>query len=467
MGRKKKPLLEDVLIEDIGGEGKALSRFEGKILFVPMAIPGDVVDVQIQKSKKSYSEGYVTQYKKFSDMRIDAKCEHFGVCGGCSWQHLPYEKQLMYKQKQVVDFFVRLGKLTGFEARYILPSEKTYYYRNKLEYSFSAQRWLSNEEIESGEEKIDRRGLGFFLPKKFFRILDINSCHLQPEPSNSIRQELKKFVIENNLEPYDQRANVGFIRSVIIRNTSIGEWLIIVTFHHESPWIAKILDHLRDKFPELTSIYFVINPKVNDVITDLKTMFYWGKPHITEEMEGLKFRISPKSFYQTNSHQAYTLYKVTRDFAGLKGDEVVYDLYTGTGTIANFVAGSCKKVVGVEYIEEAIVDARINSADNNITNTVFYAGDMKDVLKEELIEKEGAPDVIITDPPRAGMHPDVVKTILKAKPKKVVYVSCNPSTQVRDIQMMEEDYKLIRIQPVDMFPQTFHVENVALLERKE
>lgn len=459
-------MLEDVLIEDIGGEGKALSRVEGKVLFVPMAIPGDVVDVQVQKSKKSYAEGYVTQYKKFSDLRIDAKCEHFGVCGGCSWQHLPYEKQLMYKQKQVVDFFVRLGKLSGFEARYILPSENIYYYRNKLEYSFSTQRWLSNEEIESGEENIDRRGLGFYLPKKFFRILDINNCHLQPEPSNSIRIELKKFVIGNDLEPYDQRENVGFIRSMIIRNTSIGEWLIIVTFHHESPWITKILDHLREKFPQLTSIYYVINPKVNDVITDLEATFYWGKPHITEDMEGLKFKISPKSFYQTNSQQAYTLYKVTRDFACLKGDEVVYDLYTGTGTIANFIAGSCKKVVGIEYIEEATVDARINSADNKITNTVFYAGDMKDVLTEKLIEKESVPDVIITDPPRAGMHPDVVKTILKAKPKKVVYVSCNPSTQVRDIQMMEEDYKLIRIQPVDMFPQTFHVENVALLERR-
>ncbi len=467
MGRKKKPLLEDVLIEDIGAEGKALARIEGKVLFVPLAIPGDVVDVQVQKSKKSYLEGYVTQFKKLSDTRVDAKCEHFGVCGGCSWQPLPYEKQLMYKQKQVVSFFERQGKLKDFEARNILPSENTYYYRNKLEFSFSAQRWLSNEEIENGEENIDRRAVGFYLPKKFFRILDIKNCYLQPEPSNSIRLELRKFVFENNLEPYDQRNNVGFIRNIIIRNTSVGEWMVIIAFHNDSQWISKILEHLREKFSQITSLYYVINPKVNDVITDLEAKFYWGKPHITEEMEGLKFRISPKSFYQTNSQQAYTLYKVTRDFAELKRDEVVYDLYTGTGTIANFIAGSCKKVVGIEYVEEAIVDARINSADNEIKNTVFYAGDMKDVLTETLIEKEGLPDVIITDPPRAGMHPAVVKTILKAKPKKIVYVSCNPATQVRDIQMLEEDYKLVRIQPVDMFPQTFHVENVALLVRRD
>ncbi|MFW6370558.1 MAG: 23S rRNA (uracil(1939)-C(5))-methyltransferase RlmD [Bacteroidota bacterium] len=465
--KKKQPILEDVLIEDVGAEGKSLARVEGKVIFVPMMLPGDVVDVQLRKNKDNFAEGYPLRIKKYSDLRIKPECEHFGVCGGCHWQHLPYEKQLEYKEKQVLDIFERLGQIRGFEARPILPSEKVYRYRNKLEFTFSRMRWLTNEEIKSGEENLDKRGLGFFMPKKFFRILDINECHLQPEPSNAIRIALKEFVLENGLEIYDPRMMEGFIRSIIVRNTSTNEWLIIVTFHHESEWIQKTLDYLIEKFPQLTSVHYVINPKVNDVITDLPTISYYGKPFISEEMEGLSFKISPKSFYQTNSKQAYNLYKITRDFAELTGDETVYDLYAGTGTIANFIARSCKQVIGVEYVEEAVVDARINSEDNGIKNTTFVAGDMKDVMNEEFLEKHGRPNVIITDPPRAGMHKDVVKTILKAAPDKIVYVSCNPATQMRDIKLMNEDYQLIRMQPVDMFPHTYHVENVALLKRKD
>lgn len=466
MEHKKQTILEDVVIEDIGGEGKALARVDGKIVFVPLAVPGDVVDVRVKKDLERYAEGQPVRIKKQSKFRIEPVCEHFGVCGGCHWQHLPYEKQLYYKHKQVIFTFVRLGKLKGFESLYILPSKHPYFYRNKLEFTFSKQRWLNKKELKAPPGEVEKRGLGFYLPKKYFKVIDIKKCHLQPEPSNAIRLELKKYAFENNLDVFEQQLSEGFIRSIIVRNTLAGQWLAMVTFHYEAPKIENVLNHLKNQFPEIISIYYVINPNFSDVITNLEAHHYWGETHILEEMEGLQFRISPKSFYQPNAVQAYTLYKVAREFASLTGNETVYDLYTGTGTIACFIAGKSKKVVGIDYVDEAISDARINSETNHIQNAVFYAGDMKEVLTDEFIEKEGHPDVIITDPPRAGMHEDVIKVILNAAPQKIVYVSCNPSTQVRDINLLKEKYVLKKIQPVDMFPQTYHVENVALLEKK-
>lgn len=466
--KKNQIILEDVLIEDIAGEGKALARVDGKVVFVPLAAPGDVVDVRVKKDLDRYAEGHPVRIKKQSKIRVKPVCGHFGICGGCHWQHLPYEKQLYYKHKHVIFNFVKLGRLRNFESRYILPSEDTYYYRNKLEFTFSTQRWLDKDELqEKKRNEIDTRGLGYYLPGKYFKILDIKKCHLQPEPSNDMRLALKKYAIDNNLDLFEQRLNEGFIRSIIIRNSSFGQWLIIVTFHYDSPLIAQVLDFLKSKFQEISSIYYVINPNFSDVITGLQARHYYGEKHITEEMESLRFRVSPKAFYQVNSKQAYQMYKIAREYAGLTGRETVYDLYTGTGTIALFVARSCKKVVGIDYVEEAIDDARINATDNDIDNAVFYAGDMKEILNEEFIEKEGQPDVIITDPPRAGMHEDVVKVILEAAPAKIVYVSCNPATQVRDIRNLTDRYRLKKIQPVDMFPQTYHVENIALLERKD
>lgn len=465
MGKKKQAIIEDVFIEDIGGEGKALARVDGKIVFVPLAAPGDVVDIRVKKDFEQYAEGHPIRIKKQSKLRIEPACEHFGTCGGCHWQHLPYEKQLYYKHKQIIFTFVKLGRLRGFESGYILPSKQTYFYRNKLEFTFSRQRWLTREELNTTDGKTDTSGLGFYLPRKYFKLLDINKCYLQPDPSNAIRLALKKFAIENNLHIFDQQQNNGFIRNIIIRNTTKGQWMALVTFHHESRLIEKTLTFLQNEFPEIVSLYYVINSNFSDVITNLPAIHFQGETHIVEEMEGLQFKISPKSFYQPNAKQALTLYRVARNFANLTGKETVYDLYTGTGTIANFVASESKKVVGIDYVEEAIADARVNSKNNKIENTVFYAGDMKTVLDEDLIMKEGRPDIIITDPPRAGMHKEVINVILKAHPERIVYVSCNPSTQVRDINQLKEKYKLTRIQPVDMFPQTYHVENVALLER--
>lgn len=464
--RKKNHIIENVVVEDIGGEGKALARVNGKIVFIPKAVPGDVVDVRVKKDFERYAEGQPVRIRKHSNLRVEPKCVHFGVCGGCHWQHLPYQKQLYYKHKQVIYTFVRLGKLKGFESCYILPSKHAYRYRNKLEFTFSKQRWLDKNELNVDKTLVDSRGLGFYLPRKYFKILDIHTCHLQPEPSNTIRLALKKFAFDNNLDLFEQRENKGFIRSIIIRNSSKNNWMIVVTFHHESPLIKDVLDFLQNEFPQITSVHYVINPHFSDVITHLGATHYSGDACLLEEMEGLRFRIGPKSFYQPNTAQAHLLYKVAREFATLNGNETVYDLYTGTGTIANFLARHCRKVVGIEYVEEAIADARINSNDNGIENAVFYAGDMKDILGESLFQKEGRPDVIITDPPRAGMHSDVIGAILNAEPQKIVYVSCNPSTQVRDIKQLTEKYELLKIQPVDMFPQTYHVENVALLKKR-
>ena len=465
MGRKKKlPLLENIEITDIAAEGKALARVGDMVVFVPGLVPGDVADVQINRKRKNYMEGFVVKLQKPSAIRVDPVCSHFGVCGGCKWQHLPYEKQLFYKQKQVEDNLQRIGKIDLPQINQIVGSHLQYEYRNKLEYTFSATRWLSDEEIQSGQEIDDRRALGFHIPGKFDRILAIEKCHLQQDLSNQIRNSVKEFTFRKNYSYYHQRNNEGFMRNLIVRNTSLGEWMVIVVFNaDEESLIRDLMDHLCKNFPEITSLQYVINPKVNDTIHDLEVFLYAGKDHIFEELDGLRFKIGPKSFFQTNSKQTLELYRITKAFAELKGDEVVYDLYTGTGTIANYLAKSCKKVVGIENVEAAITDAKINAEINGIENTVFFAGDMKDVLNDSFIMENGPPDVIVTDPPRAGMHTDVVNVILGAMPRSIVYISCNPATQARDIQLLSDKYKVTKIQPVDMFPHTHHVENVVRL----
>jgi 23S rRNA (uracil1939-C5)-methyltransferase len=464
---KKKPLYEGVTIEDIGAEGKALVRVGEMVVFTKYAIPGDVVNLQVTKKRKKYQEAFVSAFLEYSKDRVEPFCEHFGVCGGCKWQLLPYEKQIMYKQNQVEAQLKRIGKVELPEIKPILGSEKDTFYRNKMEYTFSNKRWLSYEEIENGTEIENLNALGFHVPGLFDKIITINKCWLQPEPSNKIRNFIYKYAIDNSLEFFDIRLQHGFLRTLIIRTSSIGETMIILSFYKEDePARINLLEAVKNEFPEITSLLYVINSKGNDTITDQKIERFYGKEHIFEEMEGLKFKIGPKSFYQTNSEQAYNLYKVARDFAELNGTETVYDLYTGTGTIANFVAKKAKKVVGIEYVPEAIEDAKENSLINNIDNTFFYAGDMKLVLDDNFVQQNGQPDVIITDPPRAGMHIDVIQTILKICPKKIVYVSCNPATQARDLSLLDQDYKVEKVQPVDMFPQTHHVENVVLLVKK-
>ena len=467
MGRnRKKPFYENVLIEDIGAEGKALARVGDMVVFTKLAIPGDVVDLQVTKKRKKYQEARITQFHKYSQDRVEAFCEHFATCGGCKWQFLPYGKQLYYKQKQVEDQLKRIGRIDLPEVSPILGSEKNTFYRNKLEFTFSNKKWLTEEEIESGKDFSDSDSLGFHAPGMFDKIININKCWLQPDPSNSIRNFIYRYAKENNLDFFDIREKKGFLRTLIIRTTSTGETMIIVSFFHEDKTERlKLLEAVKHKFPDLNSIMYVINEKGNDTITDQQIELFYGRDYILEEMEGLKFKIGPKSFYQTNSEQAYELYKVAREFAELSGAETVYDLYTGTGTIANFIARNAKKVVGVEYVPEAIEDAKINSEINNIKNTHFYSGDMKETLNSEFIKQNGQPDVVITDPPRAGMHKDVVDTLLKILPEKIVYVSCNPATQARDISLLNERYKTTRVQPVDMFPHTHHVENVVLLEK--
>ena len=465
--RNRKPLFEQVEIIDVAAEGKALAKIDEKILFVQHAVPGDIVDVQVNKRRKNYYEGYVTHYHKLSDIRIEPFCSHFGVCGGCKWQPLPYAEQLKYKQREVENNLKRIGKVELPEIATIIPSKKTRYYRNKLEYTFSNKRWLEPEEMQLEEDSLERYGLGFHIPRMFDKVIDIKKCYLQEEPSNSIRLAIKKYALENGLSFFDIRKQEGLLRTLIIRTTSTGEVMVIVAFYHEDEAKREgLLNHLKTQFPQLTSLMYVINEKANDTISDQDIVCFSGRDYIEEEMEGLKFRIGPKSFYQTNSEQAYELYKVTRNFAGLTGNEVVYDLYTGTGTIANFVAKKAQKVVGIEYVPEAIEDAKVNSANNNITNTHFFAGDMKDILNEDFIRENGQPDVIIVDPPRAGMHEDVVKTILKTAAPKIVYVSCNSATQARDLNILDEKYKVTKIQPVDMFPHMHHVENVVCLEIK-
>ncbi len=465
--RNRKPLFEGVEITDVAAEGKALAKIDDKVLFVQNAIPGDIVDVQVNKKRKNFYEGYVTQYHKLSDKRVEPFCSHFGTCGGCKWQSLPYSEQLFYKQREVENNLKRIGKIALPDTMPIIRSEKDRFYRNKLEFTFSNKRWLHNDEMQLEENSVERYGLGFHVPRMFDKVLDIEKCYLQEDPSNSIRLAVKKYALKNGLTFFDIRNHVGFLRTLIIRTTSTGEVMVIVCFYHEDVDQREgLLNYLTAQFPQITSLLYVINGKANDTIGDQDIICYSGKDHIIEQMEGLKFRIGPKSFYQTNSDQAYELYKVTRDFAGLTGNEVVYDLYTGTGTIANFVASQAKKVVGVEYVPEAIDDAKLNSANNNIDNTIFYAGDMKDVLNPIFIEENGAPDVIIADPPRAGMHEDVVHTILKTNAPKIVYVSCNSATQARDLNILDQKYKVEKIQPVDMFPHTHHVENVVLLTLK-
>jgi 23S rRNA (uracil1939-C5)-methyltransferase len=465
--RKRKPLFEEVEIIDVAAEGKALAKIDEKILFVQNAVPGDIVDVQVNKKRKNYYEGYVTRYHKLSEIRVQPFCSHFGTCGGCKWQALPYSDQLKFKQREIENNLIRIGKVELPDILPILGSQKNQFYRNKLEFTFSNKRWLEENEMQIDENSVERYGLGFHIPRMFDKVIDVKKCYLQEEPSNSIRLAIKEYALKNDITFFDIRNHIGFLRTLIIRTTSTGEVMVIISFYHEDKEKREgLLNFLKDKFPAITSLMYVINEKANDTISDQEIICFHGRDYILEEMEGLKFRIGPKSFYQTNSEQAYELYKVTRDFAGLSGNEIVYDLYTGTGTIANFVASKAKKVIGIEYVPEAIVDAKINSANNNISNTSFYAGDMKDILTYDFIKENGKPDVIIVDPPRAGMHEDVVRTLLLAEAQKVVYVSCNSATQARDLNLLDQKYKVIKVQPVDMFPHTHHAENVVLLQLK-
>lgn len=463
----KNKVVTNLNIERIASEGKCVGHHDGKVVFVANVAPGDVVDVRITKGKSSFMEGEVIHFHEYSKDRITPFCSHFGTCGGCKWQHIDYVLQKEYKRQQVVDQFQRIAKVPIPEVMPILGSAKTQYYRNKLDFTFSNSRWLTREEINSGEE-FERNALGFHIPKMFDKIIDIEHCYLQDGLSNQIRNELRSFARANQLSFYDIRNQKGLLRNLIIRTTSTSQTMVIVQFGEDDPaGTQAVMEFLNQKFPEITSLLYVINTKGNETFHDLNLVTFAGHPFIEEEMEGLRFRIGPKSFYQTNSEQAYELYKVAREFADLQGDEVVYDLYTGTGTIANFVAKSAKQVIGVEYVEAAIEDAKLNSRLNGIDNTLFYAGDMKDILNEEFISNHARPDVIITDPPRAGMDEKVVQMLLRLQAPKIVYVSCNPATQARDLALLGEAYQVEKVQPVDMFPQTFHVENVVRLTLKK
>ena len=466
-GKKTDILLEAITIEAVAAEGKALARVDGMVVFVDFAVPGDVVDIRVFKKKKNYMEGRVERLLTPSPVRQQPFCEHFGVCGGCRWQLLPYSMQLEAKRQQVEDQLVRIGHLSVPEIRPTLPSEKIQQYRNKLEYSASSKRWILSGEDPEAVAEDDRMGLGFHVGKFFDKVLDIKECRLQREPSNAIRLFIKHFCVSHGYEFYDIRENRGYFRGVFVRTTEAGEIMLIVCLGYEDKARREaLLDAILKEFPAVTSLYYVINRKVNDSIADQDCILYKGEPFITETMEGLRFRIGPKSFYQTNSPQAYRLYSVARDFAALSGSEVVYDLYTGTGTIAQFVSGRAKKVIGIEYVPEAIEDAVANARANGITNCSFFAGDMKDVLNAAFIAEHGAPDVIILDPPRSGIHPDVAKVILDAAPDRMVYVSCNPASQARDLAIIAPMYEITAVQPVDMFPHTMHVENVVALKKK-
>ncbi len=469
MARKKLDLvLENVEIEAVAAEGKALAHLEdGRIVFVEFAVPGDIVDIRVTKKKKNYMEGTIVKLVKPSDRRLEAFCEHFGVCGGCKWQSLPYDMQLEAKTKQVNDQLSRIGHLSFSEVRPALASDNTKYYRNKLEYSFSTKRWILRDEDEQNIPDNEKQGLGFHVGRFFDKVLDIKKCYLQKEPSNAIRLFIKNYALEHNLDFFDIRENKGYLRNLFIRSNEAGDFMIILCFFYDDKDSRNpLLDSLLEAFPQITSLYYVINTKLNDSISDQECILYKGDEVLLESMENLSFRIGPKSFYQTNSQQAYKLYSVTRDFAELRGDEVVYDLYTGTGTIAQFVASKAKKVIGIEYVPEAIEDAKVNAKNNNIDNCSFFAGDMKDILTDDFVKEQGKPDLIILDPPRAGIHPDVANVILNAEAEKIVYVSCNPASQARDLAIICRDYKIDKIQPVDMFPHTHHVENVVRLTRK-
>ena len=470
MARRKKnsyPLLEGLRITTLAAEGKAMGRWNEQVVFVPLTVPGDVVDVQIRCKRRRYMEGSVVRYVERSPLRAEPFCAHFGVCGGCKWQNLPYEEQLRFKTEQVRDQLTRIGKIELPEIRPCLGSELTREYRNKLEFTFADRRWLTAEEIASGEALDAAPALGFHIPGMFDKVLDIDCCHLQPEPSNAIRLETKRFCLEHGYTFHNAREHTGLMRNMVIRTASTGEVMVIVVFGEDRPTeIAALLDHLAGRFPQITSLCYVINTKLNDSTADLEARCYRGKDHIIEEMEGLRFKVGPKSFYQTNSRQAYELYKVARDFADLGPGDTLYDLYTGTGTIANFCARRCRRVVGIEYVAEAIGDARHNAAENGLTNTRFYAGDMKRVLDDRFVAENGRPDVIILDPPRAGVDEPVLEVIRRAAPARIVYVSCNPATQARDLALLDADYRVVAVQPVDMFPHTHHVENVVKLERR-
>ena len=475
MARNKKPLplLESVTIEAVAAEGKCLFHWNELVVFVPFCVPGDVCDVQIRRKKHSFAEGEVVRFINYSKVRATPFCEHFGVCGGCKWQNLPYEEQLKFKQQQVYDQLHRIGKVELPEFKPILGSVHTQAYRNKLDYGCANKRWLTKEQISTlaaGEGAKDVPAIGFHITGAFDKILPIEKCWLMDDLHNRIRNEIRDYATTNGLSFFDLREQKGLLRDVIIRNSATGEWMVIIQFHYDETGGEKealaLLQHIADKFQEITALLYLDNQKCNDTIGDQEIIVFKGKDHIIETMEDLKFKVGPKSFYQTNTEQAYHLYSVAREFAGLTGNEMVYDLYTGTGTIANFVAKKARQVIGIEYVPEAIEDAKINSQLNGITNTLFYAGDMKDILNDEFIAEHGRPDVIITDPPRAGMHPDVVKTILKAAPQRIVYVSCNPATQARDLQDLDSAYRVVAVQPVDMFPHTPHVENVVLLEQR-
>jgi 23S rRNA (uracil1939-C5)-methyltransferase len=472
VARKKKelPLLEKVTITDVAAEGKAVAKVNELVIFVPYVVPGDVVDLQVKRKKNHYAEAVAVKFHEKSPLRTEPFCSHFGVCGGCKWQCLSYEEQLKYKQKQVFDNLTRIGKVELPEFRPILGSEKTRFYRNKLEFTFSNKRWLTEEEVKQDVKYDQMNAVGFHIPGAFDKVLAIDKCWLQDDISNQIRNAVRDYAYAHNFPFFDLRTQEGLLRNIMIRTSSTGELMVVlqckVTDDEGRRKMEEILQFMADSFPQITSLMYVINNKCNDTIGDLDVEVFKGNDHIFEEMEGLRFKVGPKSFYQTNSEQAYNLYKVAREFAGLTGNELVYDLYTGTGTIANFVARQARKVVGIEYVPEAIEDAKVNSALNGIDNTLFYAGDMKDILTNDFIAEHGRPDVIITDPPRAGMHNDVIDVILAAEPKRIVYVSCNPATQARDLQLLDGKYKVTAVQPVDMFPHTHHVENVVQLERR-
>lgn len=472
MARKKKPLplLEKILITDVAAEGKALARVDDLVVFAPYVVPGDVVDLQVRRKKHSYAEAEAVRFHERSPLREEPFCQHFGVCGGCKWQCLKYEEQLRYKQKQVVDALTRIGKVELPEVMPILGSRHTRAYRNKLEFGFSNKKWLTLEQISSGVVFDNMNAVGFHIPGAFDKILDIDHCHLMDDVNNRIRNDIRQYAFDHGLSFFDLRAQQGLLRGMMLRNSATGELMLLMQFHwtsqHEQQEAMALMQHLSEKFPEVASLLYVNNLKANDTVGDLDIQTFAGTDFIYETMEGLRFKVGPKSFYQTNTEQAYELYSVARKFAALTGRELVYDLYTGTGTIANFVARQARAVVGIEYVPEAIEDAKVNAELNQIDNASFFAGDMKDILTREFLEEHGRPDVIITDPPRAGMHKDVVDTILFAAPQRIVYVSCNPATQARDLQLLNADYKVEAVQPVDMFPHTHHVENVVLLIRR-
>ncbi|MBO8470846.1 MAG: 23S rRNA (uracil(1939)-C(5))-methyltransferase RlmD [Bacteroidetes bacterium] len=467
MARKKKDIiLENVRIESVAAEGKALAKVDGAVLFVPFAVPGDIVDVKVTKKKKNYMEGYILRLVTPSEHRIEPFCSHFGICGGCKWQPLPYPMQLQAKQQQVYDQLVRIGHLDVPEISPIVPSDETVYYRNKLEFTFSDRRWIYQDEDPDGLSPAQRCGLGFHVGRFFDKVLDIKHCYLQKDPSNQIRLFIKEYAVSHGLPFFNIREHTGFLRNMFIRSTEAGDIMLIICFYHEDAEArTALLDAVSEAFPQISSLYYVINGKANDSVADQECILYKGDEAIYEHMEGLRFKIGPKSFYQTNTRQAFKLYSVAREFAGLTGEETVYDLYTGTGTIAQFVSSKARKVIGIEYVPEAICDARENALANGITNCEFFAGDMKDILTDSFVSQHGRPDVVILDPPRAGIHPDVAQVILNAEPERIVYVSCNPASQARDLAILCSRYRITAVRPVDMFPHTHHVENVVRLDR--